>query len=380
MRNKPSRPISINISFVFCAFVLVLQACTPQQTQEAEETILLTPTAELTENGYFKKHFEVTEVIPIETNDDFLVSDIKKVIRHQDKIILLSGKSNTVFVMNADDGRIETYINKIGKGPGEWRSILDIAYDEETEQLLIYNDYSKLLTFDLHGQFISESSVDDLYENIQVLNGQVLFYNKLDGYSSYPYAINILNKDDSTWKSVGNDKKLEFPIRNGRQMVKSKQLWFTAPLDFKLYKYQNEQITAPYELNIPDANLLDEGLIEKATSNPMEFFKEVSSNSLTYSINSVRETSDYIVFSSNQERLYIINKKENKVYRDEYLDETALRMNLKYFPHDGDDDKIMFILPARSYASYAQANPEIADGSLEIDEFDNPILIFYKQK
>lgn len=370
----------MRILFFSCLFLILFQACSPEQAPVNQDSILITPSAEPAEGGYFKERFEVAEIIPIETSDDFLVSDIKKVIRHQDKIILLSGKSNTVFVINADGGRIETYINRIGKGPGEWRSILDIAYDEQTEQLLIYNDYSKLLTFGLQGQYVSETDIGDLYENIQVSDGEVLFYNRLDSYSSYPYAIKILNREDGSWKSVGSDEKLDFPIRsNGRQMVKSKQLWFTAPLDFKLFKYTNEQIGAPYELNISD-DKLDGELIEKATSNPMEFFREVSGNNLTYSINSVRETSDYIVFSSNQERLYIINKKENQVYWDEYIDEDALRMNLSYFPHDGDDDKIMFVLPAASYASYAKANPEITDGSLDINELDNPILVFYEQK
>lgn len=55
-------------------------------------------------------------------------------------------------------------------------------------------------------------------------------------------------------------------------------------------------------------------------------------------------------------------------------------MNLNYYPHDGDDDKIMFILPAEAYAKNIKVNGVQMDKVLDVDEFDNPILIFYKQK
>lgn len=360
--------------------ILLFQACTSQLVHVEEGKQLLNPPAEPTEEGYFTDHFEIAEIIPIQTSEAFLVSDIKRVIRYQDKVILLSGKNNTVFVINADNGRIETHIHKIGKGPGEWRLILDIAFDEQSEQILIYNDYSKLLTFDLQGQFLSESNVDGLYENIHVYNEEVFFHNKLEGYSCYPYLIDVLNRKDNTWRVIGRDEKIDFPIRvSGRQMVKSKQLWFTAPLDFNLFSYDKEQIRTPYELAIPDAGL-DENLINKATSNPMLFFGEVAKNNLIYSINSIRETSDYIVFHANQGGLFTINKKENEVHWDKSVEELSLHMKLTYYPHDGDDDKIMFILPAEAYTQHAKSNPGSSDNSLDVKEYDNPILIFYKQK
>ncbi len=365
----------------FSILLFFLQSCTSNQAYLEGGKQLLTAPPKPSEIGYFQNHFEIAEIIPIQTGDDFLISDIKKLIRYKDKVILLSGNNNTVFVINAKNGDIEERIHKIGTGPGEFKSILDIAFDELSEQLLIYNDYSKLLFFDLQGKFLSEITVDGIYEGISWYNGEVLLHNKLEGYSCYPYLFKVLNSKDNTWKEVGHNGKVDFPIRGqGRQMVKSKQLWFTAPLDFNLFNYGKNQLHIPYELSLLN-DVSDEHLIKESTSNPQKFFQEVMSNHLIYTVNSIRETTDHLVFRSNQEGIFVINKNENKVYWDKYVEEKSLSINLTYYyPHEGDDDKIMFILPAEVYTQHAQSDSENNTNLQKIREDDNPILIFYKQK
>ena len=47
--------------------------------------------------------------------------------------------------------------------------------------------------FDLQGNFLSETKVDDLYEEMTVVDGKVIFHNKLEGYSCYPLMIKVFN-------------------------------------------------------------------------------------------------------------------------------------------------------------------------------------------
>ncbi|SEK19884.1 6-bladed beta-propeller [Parapedobacter koreensis] len=365
----------------FCALFFLLLSCTSNQAILESEKQLLTAPDKPSETGYFKNHFELAEIIQIQTSDDFLISDIKKLIRHKDNVILFSGTNNTVFIINAKNGNIETRINKIGTGPGESKTIIDISFDESSEQLLIYNDYYKLLFFDIQGKFLSEIKVDGTYEGISWYDGEVFFHNKLQGYSCYPYLVKILRLKTNTWREIGHDRRVDFPIRTlGRQMVKSKQLWFTAPLDFNLFHFNKNQVQIPYELSLSNT-VTDERLIKESTSNPQRFFEEVTGNNLIYAVNSIRETTDHLVFRSNQGGIFIINKNENKIYWDSYVEETLLGMDLTYYyPHDGDDDKIMFILPAEVYTQHMQSNPKSSATPLKIKEDDNPILIFYKQK
>jgi hypothetical protein len=370
----------MNIPVFLCILLILFQSCSLSQENLVTGEQLLNVPSKPSEVGYFKNHFEIAEVIPIQTTDTFLISDIKKLIRYKDLIYLLSGKNNTVFIINKN-GNIENCIHKPGIGPGESRMILDIAFDDISKQIVIYNDYSKLLFFDLQGRFQYEINVDGLYEGINSYNGKLIFYNKLEGYTCYPYKFKIFNIKDKTWKEAGRDEKLDFPIRSqGRQLVKSKHMWFTAPLDFNLFTYKEDQIQIPYELKISKSKL-DENLIEKSISNPPQFFDAVMDNKLIYSINSIRETTDFLVFRSNQEGFFVINKRDNKVYWDKFVEEKALEMNLTFYcPHEGDDNKIMFILEADAHMQ--SPNASLSDNIYiqKLKKEDNPVLIFYKQK
>jgi hypothetical protein len=365
-------------AFFLPILYLLFQSCSSNQVYlEREKQLLAVPSAP-SKSGYFTNHFELAEVVPIQTCDTCLISNIKKLIRYQEKIILLSGSNNTVYIINAKNGKVEGRINKTGRGPGESNIILDIAFDRDSKQILVYNDYSRLLSFDFQGRFISEVKLNDQYEGIACHNNKVIFYNKLEGYSCYPYLFNILNLTDKTSKEVGDNKKVDFPIRGmGRHMVMSKQLWYTAPLDFKLYSFDDKQLSIPYELSIANHGL-KESLIKKSISNPKDFFEEIAKNNLIYSINSVRETSRFLVFRSNQDGVFIVDKNENKAYWDEFIEEQAIQMKLNsYFPHEGDDEMIMFILHPENNIPIS---PQQNKSAQKMKEGDNPLLLFYRPK
>lgn len=366
----------------FIVLYFLLHSCSSIPPYVDGNTHFLSIPEQPSEEGYFKGHFEIAEIIPIQTSDTFLISDIKRLIRYRDKIILLSSKNNTVFVVNAKNGEIEESIQRIGAGPGESKFILDIAFDEQFQQILIYNDYSKLLFFDLKGQFLSELQVDEIYEEMNWQDGKVFFHNKLEGYSSYPYSLKILNIENKTWEDVGNNRKVDFPIRiQGRQMVRSKQLWFTAPLDFNLFNYEKNYTRTPYELSFLNSEI-NESLVNMSVSDPQKFFQEVMTKKQIYGINSIRETNDYLIFRSNQEGIFILDKKQDQVYWDQFVEEKTIDMNLtNYFPHEGDDNKIMFILhPDELYRKHKKADLSNIEMLSEVEVDDNPILIFYKQK
>jgi hypothetical protein len=56
--------------------------------------------------------------------------NIKRLIRYKNQIILLSGNTRQIFIINSKGGVIEQRIHKAGNGPGESNVILDIGFDE----------------------------------------------------------------------------------------------------------------------------------------------------------------------------------------------------------------------------------------------------------
>ena len=172
-----------------------------------------------------------------------------------------------------------------------------------------------------------------MYENVTCRRGEVLFYNKLNGYSCYPYMLKIYNLKNKTWRTVGDDIKIDFPIRSrGLQMVNSKRVWFNAPLDYKLYCFEDDTPAAHYQLDISMAKLSDD-LIKKSISDPQTFFNEVSMGKIVYSLNSLRETENFLIFHSNQTGLFLFDKKENKLYVDEFLWMTFFTLILAIIIH-----------------------------------------------
>ena len=337
---------------------------------------------------YFRSHFKLENIIPIETNDSFLISRIDKVIRLKDKFLLFSDKDRIVALINGRNGQQELYLHRIGNGPGEWSNICDVAFDELSNHILIFNDSKKLLSFDLQGRFVSEVQVDALYDCMTCERGEVIFYNRSGGYSCYPYIFKVYNLKQKQWRDISyNDKIVDFPIRyKGRQMVKSKRLWINAPLDFTLYYYQNDSLVPYYQLDISKAQLTD-NLFKKATKAPLEFLKEVRKEKITYSINSVRETTNHLVFHSSEERFFLLNKEEGKIYSDNFLWSDACNLTPNaYFPHDGDDNCIMFIITAERWAEQMALQRQFPNEwqkftkGINISADNNPILVFFSEK
>lgn len=369
--------------------LLLFFACSDkkQKDNETENPILLKVGKEADKTQSFKKYFELETIIPIETTDDFLMGDgIQRVLLYKDKLIILDRRS-AIFVVDYTTGRIEAYINRVGTGPGESKSIMDISFDEQTETILAFNDYQNLLFFDLKGYFIKQEKFEKLYNNIVYDKGSVLFYNYSEGYSCYPYMIEEYNLQDKTLKKTGRENKLDFPMRlYGRHIVKSKNIWIGTPFDFDLYKYYNSKMRSIYKLDPVTPRLTKEEMMF-ATADPMKF-SNVRKTGM-YGIGSIRETDHYLLFISSKNGFFILNKETNEIYWEDFVDETSLGLKLfNYFPHDGDDNRIMFIVRPSEWLRRNKdegmdnipAALKEKINSFAIAEEDNPILIFYREK
>lgn len=369
--------------YLYFTLLFFYFSCSISNRAEEKQPLLLN-IPDKQDKAYFMNHFELDNIVPIETTDSFLVSDVKKVIKEKDEVILLSSDNKSVFIIDSKTGGVLTHIHKPGTGLGESNIILDIAFDDLSEHVLIYNDYNKLLVFNKQGEFLYEERIEGMYNTITCHQGEVFFYNKLDGYSCYPYLIKVYDLKNKTWEEIGNDTKIEFPIRSkGMQMVKSKQIWLTALLDFKIYLLENMKIEPLWQLDIT-TSYLNKSLIEKSVSNPLAFFSKVKEHRIIYNVNSVRETDKHLCFYTNHSDLFFINKNDNETVLSGFTNGGPNPDN--YYPHEGDDNSIMFIISADEWLSRYASTIEMSDRLrekmelLNMYEDDNPILLFYKEK
>lgn len=371
----------MQLHLIFFLFIL-LTSCSMKPTAKDNNTIVLKASED--NQGYFEEHFQLENIIPIETTDSFLIADITKIVRLDNSFLLLSS-DQTVSLIDAQTGKLKTIIQKRGSGPGESNQILDIAFDETLNRILVYNDYQKLVSFDMQGNFLSEIKIKHMYENITSCKGHVMFYNRLEGYNCHPYEMGILNLSDESWKDIGENTLLKFNIRSkGQQMVNSKRIWLNSPLDYNLYCIDDNKFSSCYRLELPNFKV-DESLVENSSSNPMAFFKEVGEKGIVYSINSVRETDNHLIFRTNQSGLYFLNKDSNTLYKENrlILDLPCVMPN-DYFPHDGADNSVVFVVSAEHWnkVSCLTALPLELKRKIEkhhINADDNPILFSFKE-
>ena len=145
----------------------------------------------------FSEIFEGISYIQISTDNDFLIGRIDKIVPCDDRIFILDRKlSRSVFCIDKEGNKIFE-LHRLGKGPGEYVELKDIAYDVRREELVLYCPIrQRLMWFDLSGKFLREKAVPVWASGVQPLkNGGVALFcdyspeKKLEQNGFYPNVV-----------------------------------------------------------------------------------------------------------------------------------------------------------------------------------------------
>lgn len=325
------------------------------------------------------ENLDITEIIVLETLDSSLIRNIKRIIIHNDSIIILNDREE-ILIFDSN-GKFIDKIRKRGRGPGEYNNIVDITIDKKKDHLFIYADDFSLLVYDLQGNFLSKISgvdKDNLYERIMFENNRILLYNPLGSKDENIIRIYDLSSSDYI-KNRFNNKTVDFILRQqGVPIVKSKSIWYVVPLDNLLL---NSEGNITYRIKTNNFGI-SKNMLEIQYSNTKRLIDEINEKQICYGFSSIRETNKAIYFKSNIHDLIILNKKNNRIEWNTYLQDEANNINnLIYFPHDGDDNKIMFIITDRSSFKNLDILDKYSNATEElVNEEQNPILVFYKEQ
>jgi len=142
--------------------------------------------------------------IIIEETKESLIKDINNVFFTQEYIIAVDNALHTIFFFDWN-GKYVRKISRRGQGPGEYLSISSSMFDEQKQELIIYDISSKsVLFYDMYGNFarkISEFSENTVIRDIINLpNGHFLCY-RYDGVGG-----SADKKYIGLWEVDGNGK------------------------------------------------------------------------------------------------------------------------------------------------------------------------------
>lgn len=138
----------------------------------------------------FSDLFEKVSYTRIHTDDDFLIGRIDKLIVSDKYIFILDRKlSRSVFCIDKNGERVFE-IQRLGKGPGEYIDLRDIAFDSIRQEVLLFCAASqKIIWFDLNGKFLREKKLPVWAVGMHPIDNGVVVYSD--------YNVN------SEWKSIG---------------------------------------------------------------------------------------------------------------------------------------------------------------------------------
>lgn len=320
--------------------------------------------------------------IRLETTEESIFTNIKRLILHDNKIIIFDEKLGAVFIFE-DDGKFLRKIMHIGKGPTEWVQLNDVAI-HNNEIVMHCAIPEKLVYFSLKGDYLREEKhkYDDVY--ISSTKNSIV-------YASYSFHKN----ENKNYIKIHNGKNVKeyLPIESHMikkhfygmrpNLIKSSELFFFKSWDSYVYKVNEQGCFPAYKLSLKGMKFIDG---DEFRSPSLDEFRKSKNNILK--INDFRDSKSYVTFTMYPyHRIIFYNKEfeEAAVVRSFYDNEVGITMTASnYLGHDGDSEQILFSFDAIQYINKMNKNEQLNNEFKKIADNltpnDNPIIILYDYK
>lgn len=220
------------------------------------------------------------EYVPLETTDEFTTSGNVRAIG--DKLIITKNNGRTdgnIYLFDRTTGKGIRKINRLGQGGEEYTNILDIALDEEGQELFINNHYSnKIIVYDLNGNFKRSFKQREnyFYDEIGIFDKNRLICH--DGYLNFDKEetkrnfFMLISKQDGSIEELSipydqvkteliikqiDGKKRDWGIRN-KKLIPYKDSWLLIDLSTDtIYLSSPEMKLKPFIVRKPPVQTMD---------------------------------------------------------------------------------------------------------------------------
>jgi hypothetical protein len=317
--------------------------------------------ADSTVMGNFKDFFKSSKLVALETKAGSIVGTIKRLQIYKGLFLILNKETNSVLVFDGK-GKFVRAIGKMGNKTGEYNSLMDFAVNENEDVISLYSDRPyKLLTYKLDGKFLKEEYLNALYGNIAYTGNQLIFLNRKPENGYRVFVGNDDGSDKEGYLSMNkSDRVFKSYIVSTPYIVSSKQPYIFYPFCDTIFTAIDGRVGPKYVIDF-GKNTMPANVFNKYSSGE-QIFKEASAKNYGYRIGNFRETSDYITFSYNDNRIVIYSKKSKRAKSfDLAINDEAMPLQ-NYLAHDGNDNKFVTQLSAYDFKN-----------QMELYHLDNPV-------
>lgn len=228
---------------------------------------------------------EISKYIVLETpGDEHLVGEITKIIHADSKFIILDQITSSIFIFEDTDGKMISHISRLGRGHGEYLSIIDIAYNTKDKTIGVLAPH-KMITYDCNGNCIKEDAKFKYFASFMdymsdgtialcpfyssnIINGHKVHYNLILTDSCNTYKKGFLNFDEQL-----------FTRQTGQTFAKedNNTLLFFQRYDDYIYSINEDGVKPYYKIDYGNSNkkIGDEiaNLAKQENRNPYKIYE-----------------------------------------------------------------------------------------------------------
>ena len=320
LRNFTIIKISI---LLYCLF-----ACEQPQVQNDDSkalTLDFSKAIEAYENIKFSEIIKEIKVIPLETKDSCLISEIN-ILRYTDnKFFILDSQQGIIFIFDKT-GKFLSKISHRGTGPEEYINLFSFDVDTATHSVCLFSAYRGLMYYDYQGNFLKQQ--DDMPCNtcmdFVLSDSKVIIYrgnttDNLDAKKNYMLFIKDL-LDSSSQNYISFDINKTGHILHTHDQIRAfekneQEILFFYPYFNNIYSIKNNNVFIKYKLYF-GSNTLPENYFNNFDVPEKAYRDLYQGKKYVHAFNSCWENDKYFSIRANVKgtmRTCFYDKKENSL-------------------------------------------------------------------
>lgn len=313
------------LAIAIALFIILTNSCeTNSSNNISGEFIKISLDVNNSTDFLLSDFIENVSYVPLETNEQSVISTINKMYVFKNKLYLLDKQQNALFVFS-ENGEFLQKFKKQGKGPGEYIEITDFSIDTKNGAILILDNINKsynLYTSDF--SFIKTIKTDNTIFFCELMNDKIIGYS--DNFSHFEkynlHVYDIGNQEKRDYLPINEDLK-DFQSHNGGQFMLNinNEILFKESLSYKIYKIDSEGLKKHYYIDFGEFSM------------PNNYFSSnLDFNESVYNLNDGTYAVYPTIFFENANIIYfryqfknykhvIYNKKTNKLIHGNVKDD-----------------------------------------------------------
>jgi hypothetical protein len=354
-----------------CKFLKVLLftplffGCNSKNTQDLK---LINPFQNTIPSLNTSQVIDTIKFIPLETNDNNMIGSVSKIIKYDDKYIIMDNKMAKKLYVFDKEGKFLYSIGRSGKGPGEYSRLMDFTVDEKEGCLYLIDDRIKIIKTKMDGTLIFEKKVPQEYNDIKdiIAHKGLIFVSSAYGISNQKkYHIVQLDKnlDPIAWfLPYEYGFPGSWPYKN-RLFVFDNSINYVSTFDNVIYIRSGDEFIERYKFNTEGNNVSLKNLT-------MESFADNKTG--VYLFDGCVEGDDFIylpIFDSGKPRWGFIDKKSDNFFQVDEIKNDSYPLGSLSAYYNG------WYICTMNSNNFIKNFPK---NNLNREPTDNPIIIEYQ--